>query len=102
MGWETRGRHRRYTRSIRRGRRVVRQYVGTGPIGELAAEADALARTVRARQAAARLGERTRWREAKAQVLELERLSDLFVQAALLCAGYHRHGGQWRRSRNHG
>jgi hypothetical protein len=41
MEWITRGRCRFYVRSVRRGRRTVHEYFGTGIEGELAAALDA-------------------------------------------------------------
>ena len=41
MGWITRGNCRFYVRSVRRGRRTVHEYFGTGAEAELAAALDA-------------------------------------------------------------
>ena len=68
MGWEVRGKKRYYTRSRRVGGRVVREYVGTGPVAEVAATLDALRRAER--QAAARV-----WKDAKATLAAADRLS---------------------------
>jgi hypothetical protein len=102
VGWETRrGKHRYYTRSIRVGGRVVREYVGTGPAAEAAAahdarrRADGLARRARQRAAEAR------YRAAIAPLVALCRLTDRLLAAALADRGFHRHDrGVWRRKRH--
>jgi hypothetical protein len=100
MGWEVRGRCRFYTRSRKVAGRVVREYIGTGPVAEIAAAADALRRADRRAAAEALRGEQARWRAALAPLLELSRAVDVVVRAALLAAGYHRHSRSlWRKKR---
>lgn len=95
MSWESRnGRGRYYTRSRRRGGRVVREYVGTGEVGALAARNDSLDRQER---------EDMKAREAEADALDVAvddacRTIDLLAQAALIVAGYRQHHrGEWRK-----
>jgi hypothetical protein len=99
MAWEARGRRRYYTRSKRVNGRVVREYVGTGAVAELAAAADALRRADRRAAAEARQAEQARWQAALAPLLELSRVADLLARAALLAGGYHRHARTWRKKR---
>jgi hypothetical protein len=89
-----------YTRSRKENGRVIREYIGGGTLGALAAQTDALKRKQREEQTA-------RWREEQevldaleAPVEELSEALDLLVQAALLGAGYRQHNrGEWRRRR---
>jgi hypothetical protein len=89
-----------YTRSRKEGGRVIREYVGGGRFGELAAQMDALERERREAQAA-------RWKEEQeeldaldAPVEELTEASDLLVRAALLASGHRQHNrGEWRLRR---
>jgi hypothetical protein len=100
MSWETRGRHRRYTRTLRRGGRVVRQYLGTGAAAELAARADARAREARRHDAEALRAEEAHRQVARAPLLDLYRWTDALVRATLTGLGYHQHAhGQWRKRR---
>jgi hypothetical protein len=100
MGWEVHGRCRFYTRSRKVAGRVVREYVGTGAVAELAAAADALRRADRRAAMEARRAEEAGWREALAPLLELSRVVDVVVRAALLSGGFHRHARTWRKKRN--
>jgi hypothetical protein len=99
--WETRPRGGRYyTRSRKVAGRVVREYVGGGLLGELAAEHDAEARAQRARRAAARRAERQRLADLDAPLARLCALADGLARGALLLAGYRRHHrGEWRKAR---
>ena len=101
MSWETRGVYGPYyTRSRRVDGRVVREYVGRGPLAEIIAQADEAEREAR------RL-ERRREREQLEQDRELDDLFgaysagvDELLRSVLEAAGYYRHKrGEWRRRR---
>lgn len=97
MGWD-RGRY--YTRSRKVNGRVVREYVGSGPVGALAAELDAIERDGRHARRQARKAEREAAQALDAPVTELCGLADLLASAALLLAGYRQHNrGDWRKRR---
>ena len=99
--WESRERGGLYyTRSRKVDGRVVREYVGGGVLGELAAQMDAEERRRREDDAAA-------WRKERERLEGLADLLDEFCEdvetvtrAALLAAGFRRHKrGEWRRQR---
>ena len=101
MGWETRQRGGRYyTHSRRAGGRVVREYLGTGRIAELAALLDEWEREERE---AARREDRERRAQIEAADTLIDTLcrgTDALARAALLAAGYHQHDrGAWRKRR---
>jgi hypothetical protein len=102
MGWETRSRGGQYyTRSHRIGGRVVREYVGGGLAGELAAIWDERTRDGRATAASATRAEQRRYDAADASLTQFCELVDLVAKAALLAAGYHQHHrGEWRKRRD--
>ncbi len=96
MGWE-KGRY--YTRSRKVNGRVVREYVGGGEVGALAAQLDAIERERRE-------WERESWRKEKEEmeafddsVAKVCRMADIIAKAAMIAAGFHRHRGEWRRRR---
>lgn len=100
--WESRERGGLYyTRSRKVDGRVVREYVGGGVLGELAARMDAEERRRREEEAAA-------WREERERLEGLAGLLDEFyddvetvTSAALLVAGFRRHKrGEWRERRH--
>jgi hypothetical protein len=96
MAWE-----RGYYYRVRKvNGRVVREYVGTGRVAELAAELDALQRQERQRERDAR---RAVWAELEAldaPLDDLDELADLVARAALAAAGYRQHKrGEWRKRR---
>ncbi len=89
-----------YTRSKKVDGRVVREYLGGGTLGLLAAQADAEARHVREKEA-------VRWRAEKedlealdAPVEELSEAAETLARAVLLASGYRQHKrGEWRKRR---
>ncbi len=78
---------------------MVREYVGSGTLAELAAEVDALKRLRREEEAEAWRTERERMEALEAPVQELFEAAEILAHAALLVAGYHRHKGEWRKRR---
>lgn len=89
-----------YTRSRKEGGRVIREYVGGGILGELAAQMDALERERREERAARWKEEQDELDALQATVEELSEASDLLVRAALLASGYRQHNrGEWRKRR---
>lgn len=104
MAWETRARGTRYyTRSRKVGGRMVREYVGRGLVGELAAREDAARRQARVQETEARRRQRADDRALRDLVVTLEAQTTILVVATLTAAGYHRpKRGVWRKRREHG
>ncbi len=89
-----------YTRSRKVGNRVVREYVGRGSAGELAARIDAERRQKYEDERAARKEERKRLQSLMEPVEELCEAAEVIAHAALLASGYHQHNrGEWRKKR---
>lgn len=81
--------------------RVVREYVGAGPLADLAAEMDRLERLERAEEAEARREERDHLDALEGPVDELCEAAEVLARAALVLSGYRRHNrGEWRRRRD--
>lgn len=100
MGWETRtGGKSYYTRSKRRDGRVVREYVGGGLSGWLAAEGDRIDREQREAQALREKEDLKRLEALASPVVELSEAAQILVRAHLIAGGCHRHKGEWRRAR---
>ena len=90
-----------YTRSRKVNGRVVREYVGGGVLGELAARMDAEDRQRREEETAAWREERERLEELAGLVDELCEDVETMARAALLAAGFERHNrGRWRKPRD--
>jgi hypothetical protein len=100
VGWEKRERGGRYyTRSRRVDGRVVREYVGGGLAGEMAAEADRIERERRDAEELHHRRELERLETLFAPVEELHEAAAVLARAHLIAAGCHRHKGEWRRAR---
>src|SRR5829696_1692294 len=101
MGWEKRERGGPYyTRSRKIGGRVVREYVGGGILGHLAALQDAQQRRLREEEAAWWKEEYERLEALVAPVEDLCEAAEILYRAALVSAGFRRHQrGEWRRKR---
>jgi hypothetical protein len=92
-----------YTRSRKVDGRVVREYVGSGLLGQLAARMDAELRRKRQQEAAAWKEEREQIEALTAPVEELCEGVEVLARATLLASGYHRHNrGEWRKRREQG
>jgi hypothetical protein len=101
MAWEHRRNGTYYYRAYKVNGRVVKEYVGTGPLAEIAAERDALARAARADAVERQCHERAAMRSLDAPVDAFADSLETLTQASLLLAGYHRHhGGEWRKRRH--
>jgi hypothetical protein len=100
MSWEARERGTSYyTRSRRTDGRVVREYIGGGILGEIAARTDTERRRRREAERAAWRAEKERIETADAELDRLCQLTDLLIEAVLTDAGYDKHKGEWRRKR---
>ena len=104
MAWEQRERGGLYyTRSRREGGRVIREYVGAGVLGEIAALEDEYERRLREEDAAFWEEERERLETLSAPVDELCEAAETIARAVLLAAGFRRHNrSQWRKRREQG
>jgi hypothetical protein len=100
MPWVCRGGKRYYYRTVRKGRRAVRQYVGTGPAAERVAAADELRKVQRLRDARELRDEHEQLIRAQAALVRFCGATDILVRAALVAAGYRQHARcTWRLPR---
>ena len=98
MAWEGRARGGRYyTRSKRIAGRVVREYIGAGPAGELAAALDQLDQAERQADRKAWRAELATVKAPASSVTAFGRLVDDALDLALTGAGLRNHRGEWRR-----
>ncbi len=96
MGWEERRGRLYYYRSVREGKRVRKQYVGGGALGQLVAQLDELKRCLRKDEEAAWKEQSERLERSAGFLRELEETAQILVRAQLLVSGFHRHKGTWR------
>jgi hypothetical protein len=95
MSWEQRnGSGKYYTRSRRVNGKIVRQYIGTGDLAELAAMLDAEERAERQAEAETRADERLQLHELEGFCSEVDNLASVY----LLMSGCYKHKGEWRRA----
>ena len=101
MAWEPRnGRGSYYTRSKRLNGRVVREYVGTGLVGEMAAAEDAERRSDREERRALRSARRKDLENVDALVGRCWEGASGLATAVLVDSGFYRHHrGEWRKRR---
>jgi len=96
MGWE-KGRY--YTRSQKVNGRVVREYIGGGEVGALAAQLDAIEREHREWERECWRLEKEQMESFDASVAKVCQMADIIAKAAMVAAGFHCHRGEWRRRR---
>ncbi len=96
MAWE-KGRY--YTRSRKVNGRVIREYIGSGRVGELAAQLDAMEREQREYEREAWRIEREEFEAFDETITKVCQMADVIAQAAMVAAGFHPRRGEWRRRR---
>lgn len=100
MGWEQRGNASYYYSAERVNGLVVKQYMGTGAVAEIAAQLDALKRAEREDAAETTRRERNALAKLDAALAPLNELADTLTLAALVATGHHRpKRGRWRKRR---
>lgn len=103
MSWETRQRGGRYyTRSRRIEGRILREYIGTGPLAEAIATLDEVDRSADARERAQWRAEREPIDEAWQELRAIGKAVQAAVRASLEGAGFKYHRGEWRAPRRKG
>ncbi|MCO6045917.1 hypothetical protein NG895_18615 [Aeoliella sp. ICT_H6.2] len=98
MAWDHGGRY--YTRSRKVNGRVMREYVGGGEMGAMAAELDALRREQREQERMLWKAEQEELAMFDEQVAKCCEYGEVIAAAAMTAAGFHFHRGEWRRRRD--
>ncbi len=101
MGLETRknSNNQYFYRKRWKGGRVVSEYMGTGPLGELAALHQEIDNGRRLAKKEAHEQERRSVILAEQALGEIHQLTALLVKVQMLASGYHQHKGTWRKRR---
>jgi hypothetical protein len=102
VAWEKRERGGRYyTRSRRSPKdgRVIREYVGSGPLAEIAATSDRTKRELAEAEREREKEELGRLEALAAPLEEISEAAEILAHAHLIALGYHRHKGEYRRAR---
>jgi hypothetical protein len=101
MAWERRRNGTYYYRTLKEQGRVIKEYVGTGPVAEVAAERDAVVRAARAEAVTQLHQEQAAFQALDRPVADFAITLETLTRAHLVRNGYHRHhGGEWRRRRH--
>jgi hypothetical protein len=88
-----------YYRSRRIDGKSMKEYVGRGPVAQLAARLDERERQDRRAEREALLVEQVRLAAADLAFMDARDLVELLVRATLVLGGFHTHHSQWRRRR---
>ncbi len=101
VAWDKRARGGQYFSCSRRvGKRVTKEYYGTGPLGELAAELTDRRQAPLAENKRLRKQAEARDQTVLDDVKRFHSICEAVAAASLTLAGYHRtNSGPWRRKR---
>lgn len=96
MGWEIRGNNQYYYRKMRKGKKVISEYMGSGLLAKEIAFMDKRKKEQK---------EATRKKKAMITALDVEIEQALkyiknMTDCILLISGCHKHKGMWRKRRN--
>jgi hypothetical protein len=100
MALEKRGGNLYYYRSIRRGDKVRRVYVGSGELATIAQELDLMERAQEEHRRQEERRELENLESLAAPVLEVGEAATVLARAHLVASGFHKRKGEWRRERN--
>ena len=100
MAWETRRGRPYYYRSRREGERVVKEYLGGGPVAEAKATLEQIDRERRQEAREQGQADREGLDALDQEIAALYEDVETALRATLAACGYHRHQrGEWRKRR---